>query len=155
MSAFVCMPEHIGLLAAALTWFGRTAGDPRVHAEFLARENITSVAYRYPADKGDGDRPGPNLTDEQLVEAARLYAAHYVQHFPTWLNAADLSSMVRCYEYQSCEHPGWRDSVAMMLIAKLDGACKVIGPETVHWEFEIDNPLPEVAALYPACAEAA
>ena len=154
MSAFIPSPEHIGLLAACLTQFRKSAADPRDNAEILAREVIASVAYLYPSDKGNGDRPGPCLTDEQIVAASRLYAEHFAAQFPDWLSAQDLDSLVRCYEYQASEHPGWADSPAMMLIAKLPGGARFWAVDTsggrIRWEYNApeEDQLPEVLAMY-------
>ena len=87
MSAFICQPEHFGVLAALAIHpddQGRITALPewivpnnpvltaqRVARE-LAAENIRSVASRYPNDK-DGDRPGPTgLTETKILEAAAL-----------------------------------------------------------------------------------
>jgi len=131
MSCYLCDPTHIGALASYVTdlrqhhtgYLSRlfepeiaaSAGEdvtenllPEIVALALARENIASVAHRYPHD-GDGQRPGPaDMTDLDYgvacVQAARDRWPHYdpVQV----LKAAD------CYEYQSCEHPGWPESRA-------------------------------------------
>lgn len=152
MSAFIPMPEHIGLLAAAAVNFKATTRTLDDVAELLAREVIASVAYRYPADTGNGDRPGPCLPDEQIVQAAVVYGEFYADHFPDWFNAKDLRNLARCYVYQACEHPDWPQSEAMVLLARLPGACKKLGPEHIRWEFVTDEPLPEVEAMYEEVA---
>ena len=115
MSAFICQPEHFGILAA-LTVLpdhkGRTAlpewvvpGDPVLTAQRVARElaaqNIRSVAARYPNDK-DGDRPGPTgLTDAQILEAAALWAGHYAANGDAAeVNQATRLKLCDCLAYQ-------------------------------------------------------
>lgn len=151
MSAFVCMPEHLGALAAAMVHYELETDAAEV-AETLARENIRSVAFRYPSDK-DGGRPGPCLYDSQIVQAARCYAAHYVSHgLP--VNARDLINMIRCYEYQTCESPDWERTQAIMKVRMLFYRIQRIEQllfikAKVEWEFvDRETVLPLVETLY-------
>ena len=162
MSAFVCMPEHIGLVAAAATIkYGTSVRSARVLAAILAQENINSVAYRYPDTTGQGDRPGPFLTDAQLIEAARLYADKYAAAYPLNINARDILNMVQCLDYQSCEHPEWNETEACAQLSRLNNTLTSKlrlsdDFERVRWEYiEEANPLPEVEAMYPKHEEAA
>jgi hypothetical protein len=69
----------------------------------LWRECLTSVAYRYPNDE-DGERPGPiDFRDSDVDE----YEFERVTVDPVVL-----LKQVGCYQYQSCEHPGWEASRA-------------------------------------------
>jgi hypothetical protein len=90
MSAYVCNPEHFGILAAyavqnrcvVSAWRQSLSADIQVAqrvARELARENLRSVATRYPTDP-DGHRPGPGLKDAEIEEVAALYAAYFIQH---------------------------------------------------------------------------
>jgi len=108
MSAFVCPPEHFGLLAA---FIARTGGlvipEWRAHdaptiAELLARECIRSVATRYPDDVS-GNRPGPALTDQLICAQARAWAATYLNEWPAGVSLALVRNFASCYDYQSCE----------------------------------------------------
>lgn len=68
-------------------------------------ENLASIAARYPEDKS-GDRPGPcDLTDDDI--AAYTYSLQTPYREPVMILKA-----LDCYEYQSCEHPGWKTSEA-------------------------------------------
>lgn len=137
MSAFICQPEHFGILAACAVFpdhQGRTAalpewvvpGDPVLTAQHVARElaaeNIRSVAARYPEDR-DGERPGPcGLTDAQILEAAALWAGHYV----VGGDAAEVSQATRlklcdCLAYQSNETDGWKTSKAFEQLRRIRG----------------------------------
>lgn len=158
MSAFVCMPEHIGLLAAVAVGPARAIDrTPAKVAALLARENIASVAYRYPDDTGNGDRPGPRLTDEQIVEAAELYAEHFSDNPPD-MPASSILNMARCLEYQSCEHPGWETSAARAVLSRVEDWARRAWlrddhradkrPATVNWEFT----LPDYEMLPASCA---
>lgn len=145
MSAWLCDPRHIGGLASYLcnrragkrdygSSVDRMIGvTPEAHvplysldrseqdraprvAVILARENIASVAYRYPHD-GEGERPGPVGIPTDLdytllcVSAARRHLVYAVE-----LDPAQILKAADCLEYQSCEHPGWEKSVAHELL---------------------------------------
>jgi hypothetical protein len=68
-------------------------------------ENFKSVAERYP-DCSLTDLPGPvGLTLDTIWD----YTYAPPQNAPSNLQ---LLALIACYEYQSCEHPGWEDSTA-------------------------------------------
>lgn len=115
MSAFVCAPEHLGALAWAAGHY--LDEDASRVVQLLAKENIASVAHRYPSD-GDGERPGPMLFDRHIIEAAKLYTNHYIAR-PPKLGPMSLINMCRCYEYQTCEHPDWDKTEAIALVRRL------------------------------------
>lgn len=132
MSAFICNPSHLGILAAAAVHYrcpiSEYANNEPVLiaqgvARELARENIRSVAHRYPQDVSGG-RPGPCLHDNEIEEAAAFYAAHYVVHIGnvTKLKAVELLSLISCLEYQSCETDDWTKSLACRQLEWLKGA---------------------------------
>jgi hypothetical protein len=70
----------------------------------LLRENIASVEARYPQDKG-------KLGD----------AAAYLYHVADRPNVVEAFKLIDCYEYQACEHDGWKTSAAAALCNKLRG----------------------------------
>ncbi len=155
MSAYVCNPEHIGVLAA----FATTTKSPirawvkdgliqtaKSVAKGLARENIRSVAHRYPNDK-DGNRPGPCLLDAEIVEAAAIYAAHFVV-YPQGLSPVQVLKLVSGLEYQSCETDDWKYTDACLQLTWIRDAAirRLSGYDAAEWSF--DQPLPEVDALY-------
>jgi hypothetical protein len=124
MSAFVCQPEHIGLLAAFLATDQER--NSLIHREekatrfaiTLARQNIDSVAYRYPNDK-DGERPGPaGLKDQQVIDLAGLWAVHYL-HNPKHRTLTEIIKLAHCLEYQSCETEGYKETTAAYLINQI------------------------------------
>ena len=138
MSAFVVDREHVVYLLAAaaefnrggtkFSWYWRkqwreftTTGwdqPPRTLevGTMLWEENIKSVLYRYD-DCTRANMPGPCGEDFKLRKGDLL------QHqCPEWSYAIDpvqvLSSCTR-YEYQACEHPGWKRSQALAFIEAL------------------------------------
>jgi len=126
MSAFVVSHSHIDLLVETamfgpagtrrnwhtFTYYHRTPNEPDLSAgrertirpgdyaaanrlgQLLLNENVSSVNYRYP-----GDPELPADESYQCRTTARL-------------SAVDVLMALDGYEYQSCEHPGWRTSEA-------------------------------------------
>ena len=117
MSAWIVSHNHID----TLVYWGIMAGliDEREADEvgrMLWEENLRSVAYRYPDDLS-GDRPGPiGLTDDEI--------RRYTYRAPSVIPATDYYGegdpynptialvQLECYDYQSCEHPGFQNSEA-------------------------------------------
>lgn len=156
MSAYICDPSHIGILAAyaahercVIREF-EVMGEPVLIAQTvarnLARENIRSVAHRYPNDT-DGNRPGPCLKDAEIEEAAAIYAAHFLAR-PQRLPAVQILKLVNCLMYQSCETPDWDDTVACKQLDWIVSHAirQLPGYEDAMWSFE--RPIPEIEALY-------
>lgn len=168
MSAFICGADHFKALA--LFAAARTGGygmahlrvDPRyvqglthpqhserglenfterelasLYADVLYQENVRSVAYRYedtPRDK----LPGPladsgfvGITNRDIVERFRLAPVAILK-------------MCDCLEYQSCETPDYRESVAWNLLGAIRKAAirELPGYEEAPWDFEAPEPAP-------------
>lgn len=152
MSAYVCNPEHFGVLAAfaalndcAIYEWERSAAidTAQAVARGLARENIRSVAYRY----GPDDLPGPNMSPDDILEAAALYAAHFVVH-PQRLRPVQVFKLVQCLDYQSCETDDWQTTLAKRQLDWITNAAlrQLPGYEDARWSLK--QPLPEIEALY-------
>lgn len=122
MSAWVVDKVHVDLMVEVATRTGndsltyRENGEWKVAArskrdeigQMLVMENVASVSHRYPGDDvAAGELPGP-------TEAYYLGPYRYTdrQYQPSW---AEVLNLVRCYEYQACEHPGWEESGAHSL----------------------------------------
>ncbi|MBK9976224.1 MAG: hypothetical protein IPP14_15770 [Planctomycetes bacterium] len=111
MSAFMVEKHHIGYLVAAAfapgfraaTYIKSMLGDPEkpehALANLLSLENARSITYRYPQDAMDDVMH----TWERGEVESMCWAA---------MNPAQVIQSVRCYQYQACEHPGWKDSKA-------------------------------------------
>ena len=162
MSAYICNPEHFGVLAAYAVqqdciiypWIlvkgqqhnqARLANAQNV-ARLLARENIRSVAHRYPEDK-DGSRPGPCLKDTEIEEAAAIYAAHFLAN-PQRLTPVQVLSLCAGYGYQASECDDWRTTDAELQIEWIQNAAirELPGYDNAEWSF--DKPIPAIEALY-------
>lgn len=138
MSAFIVDNAHIdAMLTAALAWsdggrftfYQRTADgvtpfvltdDTADHVgALLLVENQRSVNMRY---------------DEDDIEPIYVFKALPWQ-FGKKPDPVTVLKIVRCYEYQSCEHDGWRDSpgfgfcqfLTALMIANLPGYEKAPG----------------------------
>lgn len=113
MSAFIHSRSHIDVLVQALAE-GEivTDVDPDGIGCRLWAENLASVAYRYPRD-GDGERPGP-------IDFRDADVTTYTYRRPSLaIPRPALVLAAQGYEYQSCEHPGWKHSVAYRWITTL------------------------------------
>lgn len=95
--------------------------------QMLWDENIASVAYRYPDSIPEG-LPGP-VNDSGYSYFHEDIAVGYRWDPVQILKAAD------CYQYQSCEHPGWWNSSAREFIDVLRKLAwtKVAGYEDAEW----------------------
>ena len=163
MSAYICNPEHIGILAAYAATNDCAIYEWRMSnniltaqnvAKGLALENIRSVAHRYPNDK-DGQRPGPCLKDADIVEACQVYAGHFAKRMGgvivmagDVLEPVQVLKLVRSLDYQSCETDDWPMTLAHRQLQWIMGAAinALPGYEDADWSYE--ETLPEVAALY-------
>ena len=116
MSAFVVDRNHIRyLLAAALAmahrdfrwwydgnWKELTDHNASEIGQMLWDECRTSVAYRYGESQ---DLPGP-INESFVYRHVRIGGA--------WRPViVEVFKAIDCYEYQSCEHPGWAASSAL------------------------------------------
>jgi hypothetical protein len=176
MSAWVVNREHIDLLVAAglrgprrgrgawgeLRWFAVDPGDESWSYEqhvrqldystadevgrMLWTENVCSVAARYP-DDDCSSRPGP------VSEDIDLEAIEYVWRNPHYTpTAGEVLKAIACYEYQSCEHDGWRESEARRFCAALESAvCATLYEGPWGWDAdEIERARREAGAGSPA-----
>jgi hypothetical protein len=99
MSAWIVSNDHLDLLlTAALAWdlINPAAADDT--GRTLWRENLASVAYRYPADR-DGERPGPADFRDRDVDTYRF------QRYPGRVDPEVVVAAASSLAYQSCERP--------------------------------------------------
>lgn len=121
MSAYIVSKAHIdALVTVAIDMRGQGSpdfdfydGTTRVKVTTMNASEIgamlvgtcvESVSYRYPDDDVQaGELPGP----------ADAYYLHPYEYLRTReFIPAEVRDLVRGYEYQSCEHPGWAPSPA-------------------------------------------
>lgn len=104
-------------------------GEMSALGDLLVIECVASVACRYPRDAPE-ELPGP--TDNYYLEPYSFTAPGYTATAPEVLKALD------CYEYQSCEHPGWPASEAHAVCKALRRAvlCQVDGYDESPWAWD-------------------
>jgi hypothetical protein len=101
MSAFMCSDRHISTLVNAATTYSiplpDNCGTPKALFHLLSRENVLSLIARYGESK-------------EFREVG-----HRLASTPT-LSPIAVIKLARAYDYQSCEHDGWKNSVAQLWI---------------------------------------
>lgn len=147
MSAFVVNKSHINAMLQAAFRSGRRYGGSGFKWEhdgelqtlnennadeigqMLLDENIASVMYRY-EDSTITDLPGSATADYLLP-----FQWHPMGKTPTAIEAIKLC---HCYSYQSCEHPGWKQSNAKAFSDTLidETVGMVDGWDQAPWEWE-------------------
>jgi len=154
MSAFVVSRNHIRYLVSAAadrnlteiqdyplswSWEGEMHTlpfDDRAEQTWLGQmlwaENVKSVSYRYRDDE-TSELPG-------VVEEAEG-GFQYGDHKP-WssspITPVQVLKACDCYEYQSCEHPEWKQSEAYAFIQALrERAIEALpGYDKAQWEID-------------------
>jgi hypothetical protein len=123
MSAYICYPSHIGLLAASYCEGSKFATPEHKRREacrvahVLAQQNIESVIARYP-DSKDGQRHGPTFiagegNDNAIIDFAVLWAQHYASK-KVAASPIELIRLAHTLDCQSCE----TENYALMNAAK-------------------------------------
>lgn len=116
MSAFLCSPEHIGVMVKALEQAYEQRGhefDRMGSVGALARSNWDSIAYLYGTDRREIFSPWGGL---------EVYSRACLEELPTAmppLSPVRLYGIVSCYIYQACEPPDWEESRAYRLCQEL------------------------------------
>lgn len=117
MSAFIVDRELIDLLVTAHLPYAEDGTVPDEVGRMLWRENLRSVAYRYPGDV-DGMRPGPANFRDGDVES-------YVFRLRREGKIGEALD-----SYQSCKHREWEASDARRFCVQLAGALDWKGVKT-------------------------
>jgi hypothetical protein len=116
MSAWIVGSDHLDmLLTAAVDWNLLDPEEADATGRMLWRENLASVAYRYPDDI-DGDRPGPLSFKDSDVDTYEF------RNYPGRVDPQVVEFAALSLRYQSCEHPGWPSSQASAFVARLHTA---------------------------------
>lgn len=99
----------------------------------LMLENIKSVSYRYP-NESSGTLPGP-VSGNSVVTAADCGVCYE-------FTPAQVHKACCCLDYQSCEHPEWRESEACAFLDRLKEAAAHAMPgwEEAEWGAPTPNP---------------
>ncbi len=142
MSAFVVSKSHINAMIHAglavqyrpLTWYHNgkahilSNDTSNAVGQMLLDECVKSVCHRYD-DSKITNLPGPTNA-EWLIP----FEYHFTYKRPTPIQALKLIS---CYEYQSCEHPEWKESEAHAFCETLRHCTieRLTGYEDATWEW--------------------
>lgn len=102
MSAWIVTKAHIDVLVHALGRRELMDISPNEAGAILWRENYRSVNYRY---------------DERSRTPSYTYSQPPVKWSPD-----QLTKIVGCYTYQTCERPDWEQSKAFALVETLSEA---------------------------------
>jgi hypothetical protein len=154
MSAFFVGCDHINAMLTAakeLKMYVATPGTDHWHPADLATgdiwteigkalmvENQKSLASRYPDDWQEFFE-GFEVEDYKFEED---------NYFTVYRKLTDAIHLVRCYEYQSCEHDGWEDSWAHKFCQRLTGAAANKVPESGPcWEYHKPVDAPKIIKL--------
>ena len=109
MSVFIVNPEHIHvLLDAALRY-----------TDEIGMTIYTNDGQALTIDRTNRDQVGQMLLDTNAAsagarhqEASELYIYSYTTPVRFDWEAIDILKAISCYEYQTCEAPGWDTSTA-------------------------------------------
>jgi hypothetical protein len=113
MSAWIVGSDHLDLLlTAAMAWHLLDPDRADETGRMLWRENLNSLAHRYPGDR-DGQRPGPIGLRDRHVDTYRL------RPYPGRVDPQVVEPAAASLAYQSCEHPGWTASEACAFTTRL------------------------------------
>ncbi len=137
MSAYIVERNHIDYLVfAAFTW-----GDNKVWSEeegrwieldrkqigqMLWNANTESVSYRY-SDSDPFDLPGCSGDAPYLYTESKAAWGH--------IDPVQVMKACRCLNYQSCEHPEWKESSACSFLNELciTAMAKLPGWDGAEW----------------------
>lgn len=119
MSAWWCGPAHVdAILSYWVVHIAKEPGAENIDAKavMLLRENMRSLAHRYPADWWemipDEDHIGDHkwTRDNAFLRRKRVHA--------------DTVALCKCLDYQSCEHPEWGGSEAKRFLDEIQAAAE-------------------------------
>lgn len=105
--------------------------------DMLVRENVRSVMHCYPDTREGGPIPGP--CDDYWREPYRYPFTFRAMGYR--MTAVEGLKAVRCYEYQSCECPDWRESEAFRFCEALTSALvsALPGMDEAPWDWSQDE----------------
>ena len=122
MSAYVCNPEHIGVLANAMSRADIRINGHKLHpqemAVALANANHASIEARYPGE-------WEFMSGGCSLIAFRAQCAKEATRPDPNLKPIDLIKMAQGFAYQACEHERW-----MQTTFRLD--CDYIGERHIQ-----------------------
>jgi len=136
MSAFEVSTTHIDVLISAalhrrhsdtLSWYHGKIPNTRPGEMLPGGEDYLTAlrATRREVTSGNAEQWGAALLAENRASVNHRYAEDEIEapytftEYSGQLNPVAILSAIACYEYQSCEHPGWEASEAHCFCAAL------------------------------------
>jgi hypothetical protein len=123
MSAYIVDPADLQKIFHYLDGveceLAKAEGSREKTIEMLAKENIKSIACRYPDTKGKETESFTDMALDEYVAEAQ-FPIDPDSPIPS---PGEVLSLVRRYEYQSCEHKGWEDSKARKFMDGVKEIC--------------------------------
>lgn len=116
MSAWIVSKAHIDVLIHAMGRRELLTMSPDAAGWMLWDENHQSVNYRY----GESE-PTPTYAYAPPVE--------------TW-TSSELLKILNCFDYQTCEHPGWKGSETAQFCEDLEAALVREGAGSTGEEYD-------------------
>jgi hypothetical protein len=126
MSAFVVSRSHIdALVYTILNGPADREGGPVTGFSDGAKYQYTEDLKLHSVRDEDASAVGQMLWDENRKSVAYRYG--YMPLFPQYEylepkrkpTAVETLKLIACYDYQTCEHPGWKGSQAWWLMKNL------------------------------------
>lgn len=95
--------------------------------QMLVAANLKSIHYLYPETRNGSSVPGGGVEEE----------AYYYERSDRCPNVVEGLKLIDCYEYQSCEDPGWSMSEARRFCEALRSRLihRLPGYEEAPWEW--------------------
>jgi hypothetical protein len=143
MSAFIVSQDHIDFMVSAaidlgLYWkecpdqdgpgaYTTVRGDNAdAFGAMLQAENVASIQHRY--------SDWPDMPDPTQYTYRRFTVRTPYQSLAE--SCAQVLKAIACYEYQSCEHPGWQESEAKRVCDNLRHGYinRLPGYDDAQWE---------------------
>jgi len=119
MSAFMVSNNHIEFMLNAAVRYGLSYKNTADHWDRIERSDFDKM-----------NAMGKLLQDENWASVSHRYSDPSGMEEPTFEWHASLRDIdpvrvikaCHCYDYQSCEHPGWEGSIAQQFTARLISA---------------------------------
>jgi hypothetical protein len=136
MSAFIVSARHIDYLLTAglrldtnypLSWSIKPTGEPMPDpSEDFQAYIAWTTRQRTELRSDTADQVGAMLVNENRLSVNARYQEDEIEEFYTFtpyrgkVTAVQTLKAIRCYEYQACEHEGWKTSEARAFCRALE-----------------------------------
>jgi hypothetical protein len=153
MSAFILGTDHIDYLVTAAIDLGTT--NHGASSLYWRQHSGHGVGSYVRLDRHNADAFGALLIQENVASIRYLYpdwddlpdpSAYTYRRFRPFdghdtADIAQVCKAVACYEYQTCEHPGWETSEAKRICEQITKGylTRLPGYEDAQWEVTRDE----------------